>query len=67
MGCFAACVYHPNCNETPPPSCRINVFALLGFHLTLSDDLDDLYLAELEEEDEAKNTHDEGLPIKAPL
>ena len=60
-------LYIVACHYLPPPcACRINVFALIGFHLTLSDDLDDLYVAELEEIEETGQTKTD-LPTKIPL
>ena len=44
---------------------RINVIALLAYHLSLSDDLDDLYVAELEDEPQSKTKGE--LPQKTPL
>ena len=46
-----------NCPLLP----RINVIALLGYHLSLSDDLDDLYIAELE--DEAEKSGPQKIPL----
>lgn len=44
---------------------RVNVLALIVFHITLSDDLDDLYVAELEEEPEKTLSDSKPcLPIK---
>jgi len=51
-------------------SCRINVFALIIFHITLSDDLDDLYIAELEEEEAKRKSLTQGSDsptVKTPL
>lgn len=45
--------------------CRINVGALIVYHMTLSDDLDDLYLAELED-DVARTTRKASLPETKP-
>lgn len=52
----------------------INVFALIFFHITLSDDLDDLYIAELEEDSEKEHSSapkdgskSDLLTIKSPL
>lgn len=39
---------------------RVNVGALIAYHLSLSDDLDDLYLAELEDDLKLKRNSKES-------